>query len=136
MGEEKNDSAGKDINIDINNEADSSGAVKTMSAADEGSRVGLTKEELMRYANEPFWVRLRNILFVSFWFVWLSILLAAIGYVVNSPSCKASAASTLDTAKQSWDVTANKKIIIIAHYKWKRVMQNFAKIFCCSKNIV
>lgn len=85
--EQNNESAmSKEINIDINGDPDTT-AVKNMSA-DEGSRVGLTKEELMKFANEPFWVRLRNILFATFWIVWVSILVAAIGYVVNSPGCK------------------------------------------------
>ena len=30
---------------------------------------GLTKEELMKYANDPFWVRLRWILFIVFWII-------------------------------------------------------------------
>ena len=89
---------GADINIDINGDPDSSGAqvasstMKNMNA-DEGSRVGLTKDELMKYANEPFWIRLRNILFASFWIIWVSILIAAIGYVVQSPGCKVVSAS-------------------------------------------
>ena len=88
--------SGKEINIDIHGEPDSS-AVKSMDS-DDGARVGLTKDELMKYANEPFWVRLRNILFTTFWIVWVSILIAAIGYVVHSPGCHlASAASTNGT---------------------------------------
>lgn len=78
--------SGKEINIDINGEPDST-AIKTLSP-DESPRVGLTKEELMKYANEPFWVRLRNILFAVFWIVWVAILVAAVGYVINSPKCK------------------------------------------------
>ena len=96
--EQNNESAtGKEINIDINGDPDTT-AVKSMSP-DESSRVGLTKEELMKYANEPFWVRLRNILFAAFWIVWVSILVAAIGYVVHSPGCKmVSAAVTSGSA--------------------------------------
>lgn len=88
----------KDVNIDINNDSGSaqvgSSTMKNMNA-DDGMRVGLTKDELMKYANEPFWIRLRNILFAGFWIVWVSILIAAIGYVVQSPGCSvASAAPT------------------------------------------
>lgn len=83
--EQSRDSGSKDVNIDINGEPDTT-AVKSM-RADEGARAGLTKEELMKYANEPFWIRLRNILFAAFWILWVSILIAAIGYVVKSPGC-------------------------------------------------
>lgn len=75
------------INIDINGDADDSGVKNMNLDASTECRVGLSKEELMKYANQPFWVRLRNILFASFWIVWVSILIAAIGYVVNSPGC-------------------------------------------------
>lgn len=48
---------------------------------------GLTKEELMRYANDPFWVRLRWALFILFWFVWLLMLVSAIVIIVLGPKC-------------------------------------------------
>lgn len=86
------------INIDINgggNEPDESD-VKNMNLDSQGSsRVGLSKDELMKYANQPFWIRLRNILFASFWIVWLSILVAAIGYVIHSPGCKVVSATNV-----------------------------------------
>uniref|UniRef100_A0A6G1SC71 4F2 cell-surface antigen heavy chain n=1 Tax=Aceria tosichella TaxID=561515 RepID=A0A6G1SC71_9ACAR len=93
----KEATSGKEINIDINGDPDST-AVKNMES-DDGPRVGLTKDELMKYANEPFWVRLRNILFTTFWIVWVSILVAAIGYVINSPGCKVAMASAAEVAK-------------------------------------
>ena len=99
MDPKEQSSAAKDVNIDINGEPDNADAVKSMRADENDQRVGLSKEELMKYANEPFWIRLRNILFAAFWFVWLSILVAAIGYVIHSPGCKlASAASVKATA--------------------------------------
>lgn len=88
------------INIDINGESDETG-VKNMSMdpnAADPSRVGLSKDELMKYANQPFWVRLRNILFASFWIVWFSILVIAIGYVVHSPGCARLASAANVTA--------------------------------------
>lgn len=93
--EQRSGSGGKDINIDINGETDA-GAIKNMSTVDEGPRVGYSKEELMKYANEPFWIRLRNILFASFWIIWVSILIAAIGYVVHSPGCKVVSAASVN----------------------------------------
>lgn len=45
------------------------------------------KEELMRYANDPFWVRLRWILFISFWLTWLAMLLGAVVIIIGAPKC-------------------------------------------------
>ena len=51
------------------------------------SFTGLGKEELMQYANDPFWVRLRIILFVVFWVGWLAMLVAAVVIIVLAPKC-------------------------------------------------
>jgi len=48
---------------------------------------GLTKEELMKYANDPFWIRLRWTLFVAFWLIWLAMLVGAIVIIVLGPKC-------------------------------------------------
>lgn len=48
---------------------------------------GLTKEELMEYANDPFWKRLRWFLFIFFWLAWLTMLVAAIVIIVLAPRC-------------------------------------------------
>lgn len=62
-------------------------ANETQRLNNSNGRVGLTKDELMEYANAPFWVRLRNILFASFWIIWLAAIVVAVGYVVAQPSC-------------------------------------------------
>lgn len=49
----------------------------------------MTKEELMRYANDPFWVRLRWIFFVLFWGLWIAMLVGAILIIVGAPKCAA-----------------------------------------------
>lgn len=49
--------------------------------------VGLGKEELMRYANDPFWVRLRWFLFILFWLIWGAMLAVAIAIIVLAPKC-------------------------------------------------
>ncbi|RZC39205.1 neutral and basic amino acid transport protein rBAT [Asbolus verrucosus] len=49
--------------------------------------VGLTKEELMKYANDPFWVRLRWFLFITFWILWGMMLLGAIMIICAAPKC-------------------------------------------------
>ncbi|CAG9789117.1 unnamed protein product [Diatraea saccharalis] len=70
---------------------------------------GLTKEELLKYADDPFWVRLRWFMFVLFWALWLAMLAGAIAIIIRAPKCAAPVprawyekgplvdASTLDT---------------------------------------
>jgi len=48
---------------------------------------GLTKDELMQYANDPFWVRLRWVLFIAFWVIWIAMLVASIAIIVYTPKC-------------------------------------------------
>jgi len=48
---------------------------------------GMTKEELMKYANDPFWVRLRWTLFILFWLIWVGMLVASIVIIVMAPKC-------------------------------------------------
>jgi len=49
--------------------------------------VGLTKEELMKFANDPFWRRVRIVLMVLFLIVWVVMLAAAIAIIVVAPKC-------------------------------------------------
>lgn len=49
----------------------------------------MTKEELMKYANDPFWVRLRWIFFIGFWAIWAAMLICAILIIVDAPKCAA-----------------------------------------------
>lgn len=48
----------------------------------------LSKEELMRYVNDPFWVRLRWTLFILFWVCWVGMLAGAIIIIVRAPKCQ------------------------------------------------
>lgn len=48
---------------------------------------GLTKEELMKYADDPFWVNLRWFMFVLFWAMWVAMLAGAITIIVRAPKC-------------------------------------------------
>nr|XP_031833676.1 neutral and basic amino acid transport protein rBAT isoform X1 [Nomia melanderi]XP_031833677.1 neutral and basic amino acid transport protein rBAT isoform X1 [Nomia melanderi]XP_031833678.1 neutral and basic amino acid transport protein rBAT isoform X1 [Nomia melanderi] len=50
---------------------------------------GMGKEELMKFANDPFWVRLRWFLFITFWLLWAAMLFGAIAIVVMAPKCSA-----------------------------------------------
>lgn len=70
-----NDSANGDAKIDIDN-------VKSAFA-------GMAKEELMKYANDPFWIRTRLFLFIFFWAVWIAMFVGAIAIIVTAPRCEA-----------------------------------------------
>lgn len=54
--------------------------------ADQGFQ-GLTKDELMKYANDPFWVRLRWALFILFWVIWVAMLAASVVIIIYAPKC-------------------------------------------------
>ncbi|CAA9994781.1 unnamed protein product, partial [Nesidiocoris tenuis] len=51
--------------------------------------VGMGKEELMKFANDPFWVRLRWSLFVFFVLLWFGMLGGAIAIIAYAPKCSA-----------------------------------------------
>ncbi|CAB3248652.1 unnamed protein product [Arctia plantaginis] len=48
---------------------------------------GLSKEELMKYADDPFWVNLRWFMFILFWAMWLCMLAGAITIIIKAPKC-------------------------------------------------
>ena len=52
--------------------------------------IGLTKEQLEQYRNDPFWKPVRYGLFVLFWLVWLGMFVGAILIVVLSPKCSST----------------------------------------------
>lgn len=47
------------------------------------------KSELMKYANDPFWIKLRWFLFIAFWVLWIAMLVGAIAIIVMAPKCAA-----------------------------------------------
>lgn len=49
----------------------------------------MTKEELLKFANDPFWVRLRWIFFILFWALWIAMLVGAIMIIIGAPKCAA-----------------------------------------------
>ncbi|EGT42035.1 CBN-ATGP-1 protein [Caenorhabditis brenneri] len=53
----------------------------------EPKPIGLTKEQLEKYRNDPFWKPVRTVLFVLFWFAWALMFAGAIAIVVLSPKC-------------------------------------------------
>lgn len=50
---------------------------------------GMSKDELLKYVNDPFWVRTRMVLFILFWLIWVGMFVAAIGIIVMAPRCEA-----------------------------------------------
>lgn len=66
---------------------DQNGDAKIEIQGVESQFVGLSKEELMKYANDPFWVRLRMTLFVLFWVLWIAMLVGAVAIIVLTPRC-------------------------------------------------
>lgn len=43
----------------------------------------------MKFANDPFWVRLRWIFFILFWALWIGMLVGAIMIIIGAPKCSA-----------------------------------------------
>ncbi|XP_068444494.1 solute carrier family 3 member 2a [Clinocottus analis] len=64
------------------------GTVKLKVPVDELTFTGLSKEELMKVAGTPGWVRTRWALLVLFWLGWLGMLAGAIVIIVQAPRCK------------------------------------------------
>lgn len=51
--------------------------------------IGLTKEQLESYRNDPFWKPVRYVVFIAFWLIWAAMFVGAILIVVTSPKCDA-----------------------------------------------
>ncbi|CEF70590.1 Neutral and basic amino acid transport protein rBAT [Strongyloides ratti] len=49
--------------------------------------IGLTKEQLEEYRNDPFWKYIRFFSFILFWIIWAAMFVGAILIVVLSPKC-------------------------------------------------
>ncbi|XP_077444195.1 solute carrier family 3 member 2a [Stigmatopora argus] len=64
------------------------GNLKTKASEEEAAFTGLSKEELMKVAGTPGWVRTRWVLLILFWLGWLGMLAGAIGIIVKAPRCK------------------------------------------------
>ncbi|KAM3591233.1 uncharacterized protein V6R79_025136 [Siganus canaliculatus] len=64
------------------------GSVKQKDPDSEVTFTGLSKEELMRVAGTPGWVRTRWVLLVLFWLGWVGMLAGAIVIIVQAPRCK------------------------------------------------
>ncbi|ODN02717.1 4F2 cell-surface antigen heavy chain [Orchesella cincta] len=75
----------------------SSGVVDQMEIQSVPSFVGLGKEDLLELANRPFWVRLRWALFITFWLMWIGLLVGAALIIALSPGCEENTMKTSGT---------------------------------------
>ncbi|XP_077401156.1 solute carrier family 3 member 2a [Vanacampus margaritifer] len=64
------------------------GSVKVKVPKEEVAFTGLSKEELMKVAGTPMWVRTRWVLLILFWLGWAGMLAGAIAIIVQAPRCK------------------------------------------------
>jgi hypothetical protein len=48
---------------------------------------GLSKSEVLKYATDPKWVKIRWFIFAIFWILWLAMLVTAVLLIVFSPKC-------------------------------------------------
>lgn len=64
------------------------GSVKLKVPEEEVAFTGLSKEELMKVAGTPGWVRTRWVLLILFWLGWVGMLAGAIVIIVQAPRCK------------------------------------------------
>ncbi|XP_074548861.1 solute carrier family 3 member 2b [Halichoeres trimaculatus] len=71
--------------------AEKNGSLKLKMPEDEEEEVkftGLSKEELLRVAGTPGWVRTRWALLVVFWLGWLGMLAGAVLIILQAPRCR------------------------------------------------
>ncbi|KOX71035.1 Maltase 2 [Melipona quadrifasciata] len=74
----------------------------------EESKISPTKDttevkfvsENVKFANDPFWIRLRWVLFIAFWLLWVAMLAGAIAIVAMAPKC------TAPKPKEWWEKSA------------------------------
>ncbi|XP_038587180.1 solute carrier family 3 member 2a isoform X1 [Micropterus salmoides] len=64
------------------------GSVKLKVPEEDVTFTGLSKDELMKVAGTPGWVRTRWVLLVLFWLGWVGMLAGAIVIIVQAPRCK------------------------------------------------
>ncbi|XP_022207418.1 neutral and basic amino acid transport protein rBAT [Nilaparvata lugens] len=88
VAEEKNGHSNKHIEVKYVTPDTQNGDAK-IDIDLQSAFAGMGKEELMKFANDPFWVRTRWILFNLFWLIWIAMLAGAIAIIVLAPKCYA-----------------------------------------------
>lgn len=77
-----------DIQVKLFVNDSSNAREKCIGEAAMASFSGLSKEELLKYANDPFWIKMRLLLFVFFWIVWIAMFIGAVAIIVLAPPCE------------------------------------------------
>ncbi|ESO12988.1 hypothetical protein HELRODRAFT_159582 [Helobdella robusta] len=77
---------GGELNITFSKSPTEDG-VKPFQVDTSDDYCGLKKEDLLKYAKDPYWVRLRIILLVLFSILWIAMLVSAIVIIVLTPKC-------------------------------------------------
>lgn len=85
--DEKNGHNSKGIEVKYASPTSQNGDAKIDIENIKSAFAGMGKEELMKFANDPFWVRTRWFLFILFWLLWLAMLAGAIAIIVLAPKC-------------------------------------------------
>jgi hypothetical protein len=57
---------------------------KSVASAESRTFVGLGKEELLPFVNDPFWIKLRWTLWIAYWLLVAALLVAAIVLIVEA----------------------------------------------------
>ncbi|XP_006875091.1 PREDICTED: 4F2 cell-surface antigen heavy chain [Chrysochloris asiatica] len=87
-----NAASGAAVAMAVSGGAEKNGLVKIKVADDEETAAakftGLSKEELLKVAGSPGWVRTRWALLVLFWLGWLGMLAGAVVIIVQAPRCR------------------------------------------------
>ncbi|TRY57534.1 hypothetical protein DNTS_023484 [Danionella cerebrum] len=75
-------------NYEISPVSEKNGIVKIKIPEEESKFTGLSKEELMKVAGTPGWIKVRWALLILFWLGWLGMLAGAIAIIIQAPRCK------------------------------------------------
>ncbi|GAB0088716.1 4F2 cell-surface antigen heavy chain [Sergentomyia squamirostris] len=89
VGEEEQQNLAKKEEVKFISGDQQNGDAKIDIGAIDKTFTGLTKEELMKFANDPFWIRLRWFLFICFWGLWAGMLIGAVMIIIYAPKCAA-----------------------------------------------
>ncbi|XP_055036689.2 solute carrier family 3 member 2b [Misgurnus anguillicaudatus] len=75
-------------NNDVISPVEKNGSVKLKIPEEETKFTGLSKEELIKVAGTPGWIKMRWALLILFWLGWIGMLAGAIAIIVQAPRCK------------------------------------------------
>lgn len=88
-GGEKEKLTQKELEVTFTSEGQNGDVRINLEVEKQQTFSGMSKEELMKFANDPFWVRLRWFLFIVFWGLWIGMLVGAVYIILDAPKCAA-----------------------------------------------